>query len=412
MLRFARRRGTLYIAVLGTSMLVTVIGLSALLAVQAQRRAARGDVDFATARLHAQAAIDLGVLAAQRDPAWRSKKPNGLWFGPVSVGNGTVSLYGQDRVDGDLADSASEPLVFTGVGEVGASRYLLEVQADPVVEPLDVLRTCLHAGVGIHVRATGNLTVSGGPLSTNGAVNLDGSINGNVEAGSVDAPGRVNGTVTAPAPTKAMPDPGVVALYQSRCTPIAPLGTFEKTVLSRGSNPWGTINGDGAYYIDCGTSNVTLRGMRLYGTLVIRCGKATFSDDILFQPYRTDYPVLIVEGDAEFSYETRSNSVGEAEWSTNFNPSGSPYGGSTDNDTTDTYPCEIQGLVYVTGAVTFSESAGTRGVVICNGNMDTNATNTLVYDDQPFNAPPEGFTQTSSLILRSGSFRRVLTAPN
>jgi hypothetical protein len=44
--------------------------------------------------------------------------------------------------------------------------------------------------------------------------------------------------------------------------------------------------------------------------------------------------------------------------------------------------------------------------------MDTNATNTLVYDDQPFNAPPEGFTQTSSLILRSGSFRRVLTAPN
>jgi Tfp pilus assembly protein PilX len=73
------RRGSVYLIVLATSMMVTVIGLSALFAVRVQRRNAEITQDRAEALLCAQSAVELGLLKIQ-NPNWRDSEPNGIWL--------------------------------------------------------------------------------------------------------------------------------------------------------------------------------------------------------------------------------------------------------------------------------------------------------------------------------------------
>lgn len=123
-----RRRGSLYVVVLGVSSSVMMIGLSALMAVRVERRAAADSGDFATARLHAQSAIELGFFWMRDDPDWRSNRPNkGLWTTGQAIGTGTFSLFVDDPDDNNISSEPNNFIVMTGIGTLGDATFQLEV---------------------------------------------------------------------------------------------------------------------------------------------------------------------------------------------------------------------------------------------------------------------------------------------
>lgn len=132
-----RRRGSVYILVLGASLLVAAIGVSSLMAVRVQRREARVAAESAQAQELARTAIDRGLWEAKNNPlTWRTFFAAGTLTN-VPLGNGTFTLLAVDPVDGNLINNNSDPVQLIGVGKVGVARYMLGVtlNGDGTVQP-------------------------------------------------------------------------------------------------------------------------------------------------------------------------------------------------------------------------------------------------------------------------------------
>ena len=126
-----RRRATAYLVVLVSASMVTMVGLSALVAHRIQLRMAEQDSGLAEARFYARSAIEMGLFWIANDPDWRDNRVSGVWATDIPIGNGTFSLEGIDPGDNNLQDSASDLLVLTGTGMKGPARYKLEVTLKP-----------------------------------------------------------------------------------------------------------------------------------------------------------------------------------------------------------------------------------------------------------------------------------------
>ena len=163
--------------------------------------------------------------------------------------------------------------------------------------------------------------------------------------------------------------------------------------------------------------DLTVKNLRLHGTLVVllAAGKSVILDnEMLMEPFRANYPVLIVSGDMQVKINA-TNPLSESALSLNFNPAGSPYQGAADADTTDVYPCLIKGLVHVTGAI-----AATSGSPLVNGVMisgsaaatdavDINASVVqIVYDPSIYASPPMGYTENNRMVVVPGSYKQVI----
>ncbi len=114
-----RRRASVYIALLGVSMVVTVIGLSALTAARIQRYAAEATNDIAEARFYAQSATDLALFRISGDPQWRYRYSNDVWTTDQAIGRGTFSFKLVDELDGSLTNDPGQPVRLYAMGCVG-----------------------------------------------------------------------------------------------------------------------------------------------------------------------------------------------------------------------------------------------------------------------------------------------------
>jgi hypothetical protein len=319
-------------------------------------------------------------------------------------------LTGIDPTDGDLANSEYNPLVLTGSGTKAATCHYAEVTLLAIVEPLEALNTCLHASGLLKINGGKQIIAVGAPISTNGQLDNDGTIDGDAEAGSVDTTGTITGTLTVPAPSKRMPAANVIHDYIAKATVIPFSGTIDKQVLTPTCNPWGPANSDGVYYIDTGGNDLTIKDSRILGTLVIYTGpkKVVLDNAVFLRRYRSDYPVLIVDGNAEIKIHSCDYSLSEDSLSTNFNPIGAPYLGVSDEDTDDTYPNVIQGLVHVTGALRLQQTARIEGAVICESSVSCEDLNTIVHDPALYASPPEGYTYVSGMQISPGSYQQTV----
>jgi len=127
----ARRRGSVYILVLGASLIVATIGISALMAARVQRRAVVITADMTQARENARVAIDRALWDIKVNPSsWRSSLAGGS-YSSGTLGGGTLSLTAVDPVDGNLTNNNTDPVVLTGTGNVGQATYILEVTLNP-----------------------------------------------------------------------------------------------------------------------------------------------------------------------------------------------------------------------------------------------------------------------------------------
>ncbi len=122
-----RQRGSVYVLVLGASILVAVIGVSALMAARVQHGAISRSADAAQTRLLARSAIDLGLCSIRQNPTWRTLFAAGTLPTGLELGSGTLTLTATDPVDGNLTNNNTDPVVLIGIGNVGQATYRLEV---------------------------------------------------------------------------------------------------------------------------------------------------------------------------------------------------------------------------------------------------------------------------------------------
>jgi len=405
-----RSGGSIYLHVLASSLLITILGLGALASVRVQTRSIRLTRDGAEARAHAVSAIELGMLQIKQNANWRLLVPNGAWFSNRELGGGRLTLEGTDPVDGVLTDSVYDPVVLTGTGTRGNASHTAQVTLVPNVKPLAALSTCLCASGLVKTNGGKRVAAVGACISTNGQLDNDGVIDGSAEAQSIDHTGTITGTLTVPGTSRPMPSATVFTDYTSKATAVPYAATIENVVLGPGCNPLGPTDPNGLYVITTNNNDLTLRNCRIYGTLIIRATGRTVTVDeaVLMQNYRSNFPVLLVEGDLTLKFNSAVGSLSEPARDTNFNPTGAPYGGVTDSDKTDQYPDEIRGLVHVKGNLRLQQTARIVGVVICEGTVTCEDTNTIVYDAGLYANPPWDYTYVDVMKVSPGTWKQVV----
>ncbi len=129
--RSVQERGSVYILVLGASVIVAAIGVSSLMLARVQRRSVTNTADRVQARELARSGIDymLWRIETETSSTWRTSLNNGNYQN-ITMGTGTFSVTGVDPDDGNLTDDTTDPVVLTSVGIWGNARYAFEVTID------------------------------------------------------------------------------------------------------------------------------------------------------------------------------------------------------------------------------------------------------------------------------------------
>jgi hypothetical protein len=200
-----RRQGGVYIAVLGSAMIIALLGLCALIGQRIQNRLVSASVDIRQAQLNANTAVELALLTMKQDANWRTNNINGNWFTNRSTGAGTCTANVIDPVAGNLTSNPDNPLVVTGIGYSGQAEQRLKVTVDPRKDPFGSLRSAVATG--------NNIVLTSSTLRTNGLTTANqitassSQVYGKVEATSISG-ATYNGTTTTVTSEKrpTMPD--------------------------------------------------------------------------------------------------------------------------------------------------------------------------------------------------------------
>lgn len=130
-----RRRGGIYVAVLGVSLLVMVIGLSAVAAVRIENRTSRGAVETVKARLGAQSAGELALYRISTDSNWRSTYTHNVWSPVITIGGIDHYFKFVDQVDTDLANDPLHGVRMYAKAIVGDAVRVTSVMLNPQTVP-------------------------------------------------------------------------------------------------------------------------------------------------------------------------------------------------------------------------------------------------------------------------------------
>jgi hypothetical protein len=397
----ARRRGSVYVLLLGVSVILAVIGLSGALASRVQTRSVQAEGDWGEAQVLAASAAEhaLAEIAAHTD--WRTRYAGVTRT--VPVGRGTMRWYLKDEKDGDLANNPGDPFLVVARGQVNRSAYGLGLVCSILGDPLPALKASIHASGKITVGKDSKLTVTGGAISTNDKLDVHfktSEVHGDVEAADTSGQGTIDGKVTVPAPPKQLPGADVLDLYRNMATAL-PAGTDIKSrTLSPTENPWGAANPNGVYYLDAGNKTIQISDSQISGTLIVRCKTLVISGEVLLAAASSGMPALIVAGDVQMSFTGRAAPPGQ-KWGWrggHGNHHWTPGGGQDQ-------PSEIDGLVHVMGDLDISGTAMIRGAVLCDGTVSCDGDNQIIHTAAMTDQPPAGYTAGPGQVFCEGWVR-------
>lgn len=187
---------------------------------------------------------------------------------------------------------------------------------------------------------------------------------------------------------------------------------IEGVVLSAGSNPFGDLNANGVYLINCGDQNVHIRDCRIHGTLVLQSpGSASvIEQSVTWRPYVENYPILVTNAGMLISMS--NTPLSESTINANFNPAIAPAndeGLGSDLDLYDSYASQLRGLIVLGGNSSLGGRNDIFGVLLCDGILSVEAMRTdITYDVRYLNDPPPGLDSVERTVeFRRGSFRQA-----
>jgi hypothetical protein len=132
-IRRYRRRGVGYVYFLSCMLLVSVIGMSAMLAARVRLKLTLAAADGTAVRFLAQSAIELGYALMDADVDWRSNRGTGAWFTDMPIGDGKMTLT-VTIVDDGVRNFQGDPnilddnVVMVGEGAQGQSKHRIQVE--------------------------------------------------------------------------------------------------------------------------------------------------------------------------------------------------------------------------------------------------------------------------------------------
>ncbi len=410
------RRGSVYLIVLVSSALVVAMVLTGLMAERSLRRRAEIDADAATARSLANSAVDLGLQMIAADANWRTNlASSGQWLTNASLGGGQVSLLATDPVDGNFTSGTDHGLLLQGTATIGQARQMVQVELAATFALMPCAQGGLHCSGSMSFNPSSNVT---SPLtfSTNAGITAtSATIATPVEAGTTILGSTYSKGTRAAAGSRSIPASTVADQYVALATPITfssiPSATLRKVVLSPASNPFGTANPQGIYFIDCGFSNITIRDLRIVGTLILKNpgNTSTITGSVNWEPAFPGNPALLITGGGMI-LNLSATALSESSLATNFNPPSTPYRGFSDTMTFGLFPSQIRGLVYCTGNTQFQGTTNLQGVFI-GGSTVTVASSAVINisPDPVLSAtPPKGFRTGPTMTVVPGTWKRVV----
>lgn len=415
------RQGTIYVAVMGVTLIVAIMASVGMVVVRLESRIVQANANQQQARLLAQSSVEYAVNWIQRESNWRSTLvPN--FEGPATdYGQGSIAWKAVDA-DGDFNNDLQDTIEIQGIGRVGDSVVVESVTLEPGGAGLSCLNAAMHSN--------GQIVLQGGSLlgshrinsdqtiSANGQINASASYaNINANAWSTTAiTGSVSGSQSAnQSPAREMPGPQVFDYYKLNGTWIditsLPISgskrIIDKRLISPATNPFGDTNAEGIYVIDCSGETIEISNSRIVATLVLLNvgADSRTSSTVFMQAAVGNYPALMVEGNFRLGHWDLW--VSEVSQGVNFNPPGTPYLGETDNLDDDNYPSSIDGLVYISGQISFtgSDSPVVNGCLVC-GSVVADANLEANYSDVYLNYPPPGFAIGDPMRIQRGSWKR------
>lgn len=134
-----RRAGSLYVAVMGVAIIVSIIGFLALTLARAKLKAADDENDRRIACLLALSAVENAISDINADSSWRSTYVNNVEYPstPVTLDSGTFTVKIVDA-DGDLADDANDSARLYGIGRVGDAVHVHSVEIKPASGSMEI----------------------------------------------------------------------------------------------------------------------------------------------------------------------------------------------------------------------------------------------------------------------------------
>ena len=405
-----RRRASIYVLILGTSMIVVTIGLSAILVSRINLQGRTRANDWIAAGDLAFSAVEYGLAMIGTEPEWRTVYTHKLETPELPLGQGTFRWMMEDQVDGDLGNEDTDPVRLYGIGRVGDTCRVYSVLLQPEGNTL----TCLE----VAFCTAGDLNLDDATANCNQIISSNLSVTG-VGVSRIDGDVEAGGTITGISgsgtrtpgitPLRTMPDPNTVYdYYIANGTPIdintipsfKSKYTMSGVVLSPTWNPFGAgvTNPQGIYVIDAQGYVLEIEYSRIVGTLVILNGSPMCSyvqGAVNWEPAVSNYPALLVQGPLCLHMDG-SAPLDETDAGTSLNPMGAPYDGFWDGDTDDTYPSIIKGLIYAESGLDVASFPVVDGVVVSGdiANLTPSAVFDLTFDKTYLDNPPPGFGST------------------
>ncbi|HYE62603.1 MAG TPA: hypothetical protein VD997_11465 [Phycisphaerales bacterium] len=409
-----QRRGAIYLAVLGVSAIVAAMGVGLMYTVRLQGRRDALVADSTQARACAEAGVEIAAQLITSNSNWRTRT-NGTWVNAMALGPGSVTVEVTDPIDSNLANDTSQGVLIKATGRAGEATHILSVNASPRGTAISSLGMALAAQGPVRIDATRIVNLNGGTLSTNGVLRNEGTIQGAARCSSTDGASVATLGTTTGAAALQMPSSGIISSYITRATVInlGATATIQDVVLTPSFNSLGGgLNADGVYVINASGADLTIRSIRLMGTLIINNSgrKVIIEGPALMQPARSDFPTLLATGGIYYKSSGLA-SLSESTEGCNFNPVGSPYLGDADGDTTDTYPSRFEGLMHAQEMVELDNNAVISGCVLAGASSDAvriYGNVSITHSASLVSSPPIGYTSGGTPALVSGTWRQLV----
>lgn len=417
----ARRGGFLLVSVLITSLIVSVLGLSAISTARFQTAQKEASTCHHQAQTLALSAIEWGLATVNSDASWRTNYTSGAENSHNVTGSETMSFTLTDE-DGNLADDTTDFVTLTGIGYCGKSRSVYRVVLMPKQEAIDSLSCGMVSDGDCRAKNASNLCIQG-MLHSNIELRVENStasITADCSSSGVIS-GTVYGTQVIHQADRQLPGSDVCEYYIERGVQIpyssltagSGFRMIENEAISPELNPYNTgLSAEGIYVIDCQNQVIRIQNSRLKCTLVLlNVGDGSGVESAVnWSPGVDHYPALIVEGDFEIDHSRTP--LSEADLSHNFNPTGFPYAGATDSTQDDTYPSVIRGLIHISGGMalpTSSSISEIEGVLLMGDFEDDNCLGDLFLQGRETYAldPPPGFRKGSQMEIIPGTWRAM-----
>lgn len=399
-----------YVVVMGVCGLAVGIAITGVTLAGQRAASSRAAADASRASVKAHDALMDVLRIAKNTASWRASAGSGELMN-FKVDDTQVIVTVSDPVDGDLLDSLDEPITVRAEVRHPRVRRLMRMTIEPDSRALPCLGYAIIVG--------GQIQIDGSKVWANAAIHSNSTIaiKSSTVAATVSASGTITGTgisggVSSGVPLVPVPAvEDVIGAYREivRESDQSVGGDFKisNSLVTPSNSMLGGFPGDLAV-LNLGARKMTVESSRIAGTIVLtQCGEFKLQQPMLLTP-RAGMPALV--SGSYFVTNTSDQDFSESGIKANLNPAAWPYLGESDADTSDWYPSEINGVVYIGGDAKLDGKVIINGVLVVRGNLVINSAEVTVRWNELANIPP-GFREQPEFRIVPGSITKLVDVP-